>query len=146
MGKKIGRETIQYLIFGVLTTVVNYIVFELGMYYLEGKYVALIANIIAFVIAASFAYVTNKKWVFQSKSWSFGVIKKELPSFFGARLFTLLLEELGLYLTYAMHWDKVSIFGIQGISIAKLALQVLVVALNYFFSKFFIFKKKPENS
>ena len=139
--KFLNRETILYLVFGVLTTVLNWALFWLGTRLFGAKY-ALAVNVFCFIAAASFAYLTNKLFVFQSKSWSGAVLRRELPSFFGARIFSFLLEEAGLWLSQAvLHAERFSLLGVDGLMIAKILLSVLVVVLNYIFSKLFIFKK-----
>ena len=152
MKKIINRETILYLVFGVLTTLVNYAVFWVGIRLFTDKYTLLI-NAVAFVVAAAFAYVTNKLFVFESKSWRFSVLKKEIPAFFAARIFSFGLEELGLWLSkdvfrvgrYALVLPVGSrSFSVGGIMIAKIILSVVVVLLNYVFSKLVIFKKGGE--
>ena len=130
-----NRETAAYIVFGVLTTVINYVVFGVILHFFGTKS-TLLANIIAFIVAVTFAFITNKRWVFESRSWSKSALKKEIPSFLGARLFSLALEELGLWICLNAG------VGASGMMIAKLALAVLVVILNYVFSKFFIFKKE----
>ena len=139
--KLLNRETITYLIFGVLTTVLNWILFWLGTKLFGDRY-ALLINVFCFVAAASFAYVTNKLFVFESKSWAPAVLRHEIPSFFGARIFSFFLEEAGLWFAqYILHADRALILGVDGLMIAKVLLSVLVVVLNYIFSKLFIFKK-----
>ncbi len=91
------REPVLYLVFGAATTLVNLVLFW-GLNFLAGEEAYLITNIIATVLAILFAYVTNKLFVFTSRSWSLAVLKREIPSFFGARAFTFLLEEGGLWL------------------------------------------------
>lgn len=140
------KELITYVIFGVLTTVVNFGIFWL-FNLLLGEELYLVNNVIAWVAAVAFAYVTNKLWVFESKSWKPSVIAKEIPSFVAARLFSLAVEEGGLWLFIdVLAFDKLSFsvlsFTITGKLIAKLILQVIVVILNYIFSKLVIFKKK----
>ena len=141
MKKLFNRETASYLVFGVLTTVINYIVFGLILRFFGTK-ATLIANVIAFVVAVTFAFITNKLYVFGSRDWSVAVLKKELPSFLGARLFSLGLEELGLWICLIKGVEGLEIFRINGMMIAKLVLAVIVIVLNYVFSKFFIFKKE----
>ena len=138
------REEISYLIFGVLTTVINYITFLILTVILgEEPFTVMIINIIAWVAAVAFAYVTNKLFVFESKSWEFDILKREIPAFLGARIASFLLEEAGLYIAaYWMRMGTITIFGIGGLLIAKIFLNILVVIVNYFFSKFLIFKKK----
>jgi len=141
IGKYLNRETISYLIFGVLTTVLNYIVFWLFLRLL-GDEAALLANVVAFIAAVAFAYVTNKLYVFESKSWKPEVVKKELVAFISARLLTFALEELGLFVAAnLLHLGRYALFGVDGIMISKLLLNVLVIIGNYVLSKWIIFKK-----
>lgn len=135
-----------YLFFGILTTLVNIICFQVfGLIF--GKNAYLLSNAVSWVIAVAFAYVTNKIWVFKSKSWSVDVIKTEMPAFLSARVFSLVLEEIGLWLMIdILNLGSVSFkllsFTITGSLIAKLIMQVIVVISNYIFSKFLIFKDK----
>lgn len=99
------------------------------------------ANAVAFVAAVAFAYITNKLFVFESKSWSGKVLLRELPAFVGARLLSFGLEELGLLICMWIQVEQYSLFGLNGILVAKVVLSLVVVVLNYFFSKCFIFKK-----
>ena len=94
-----------------------------------------------------FAFVTNKLFVFESKSWSSKTAGKEFVEFVGARLFSFGVEEGGMWLfvdILAFGEKSLTLFGftITGQIISKLALAVIVVILNYFFSKFIIFKRK----
>lgn len=139
------REAILYVVFGGLTTVVNFIVLKVCNMAVGEKYY-LISNVAAWLAAVIFAYVTNKLFVFESRSWSVRVLLHEIPSFAGARVLSLGLEELGLWLLVdiarmdSVSWHVLS-FDIGGIMIAKLILAVVVVILNYIFSKLVIFKK-----
>lgn len=140
------KELIVYGIFGICTTVVNLLVFKLSNVIL-GDENYLISNIIAWVAAVIFAYITNKLWVFESKSWEYSVVLKEVPSFFAARVFSFLVEEVGLYIFVdLLHFNEYSLsvqyFDFSGEMIAKIILAFIVVVLNYLFSKVFIFKKK----
>lgn len=143
------RELITYVIFGVLTTVVSLVSFKIFDSILgEGLY--LVSNVISWIFAVSFAYVTNKLWVFESKSWKSNVIIKEIIGFVSARLFSLGVEELGLWLLIDIFSiGKISVdlfsFNINGNMIAKLIMQFVVIVLNYVFSKLVIFKKKNNN-
>jgi len=148
--KLINKETITYLIFGVLTTVVNFVVFEACDRLFEKTVsvdLTLLTNVIAWVVSVAFAYVTNKLFVFESKSWRGSVLKKEIPSFVGARVFSLGVESLGLlvFITW-LGFDKFNLtllpgFAISGKMLVKIGLAVIVVVMNYVFSKFIIFKK-----
>lgn len=140
------KELLLYLVFGVLTTLVNLLTFWAFTQILgEERY--LINNAIAWVAGVAFAFVTNKLFVFESKKWNIKTIGKELPEFVGARLFSFGVEEGGMWLfvdALGFGENSLTILGITitGQIIAKLALAVIVVILNYFFSKFIIFKKK----
>ena len=140
------KELIVYVIFGGLTTVVNLVVFTLsGMALGDERY--LVSNVIAWFAAVIFAYITNKLWVFESKSWSIKVLLKEIPSFFAARVLSFLIEEFGRYVFVdILSFNEISLkilsFEIGGELIAKAILAVIVVILNYVFSKLVIFKKK----
>lgn len=124
------RSTIIYLVFGVLTTVVNYAVY-LPLYNFAGLPAA-VCNGIAWVAAVAFAYVTNKLFVFDSKSWDQGVLA-ELLRFVGSRVASGAVETVSLLLT-------VDILGWNG-NVMKLLLAVFVIVFNYVLSKFFVFKK-----
>lgn len=130
--KKIfNKETIVYLIFGVLTTAVNYLAFWL----FKSKFglTTLVANTVAWVVAVLFAFITNKLFVFESKSFKFNILFFELVSFFGARLLSFFFEEGFLAIT--------SHFKINDY-LSKAVASIVVIILNYFASKYFIFKKK----
>lgn len=160
--KLFTKEIVLYVIFGVLTTAVNLITFALvnklfdsvrwsgvlngvagsagmqkvlellgsqGTAYLD-------STVIAWTVAVIFAFVTNKLVVFESKSWKTSVAGKEFVGFIGARLFSLLVELVMMFL-------MVSVAGMNKM-IAKIIVQIVVVILNYVFSKLFIFKKKGE--
>ncbi len=145
--KLLNRETILYIVFGVATTVVNYIVFHLLYNVLWHQENSLIANAAAFVAAVIFAFVVNKIFVFESKSWSLAVLKREIPSFLAGRIGSFGIEEAGLFLC-----EKVLKLGgviaftlgtvaLDWITIVKVALSFIVVILNYVFCKLFVFKK-----
>lgn len=142
------KELIIYVIFGGLTTVVNIVVFTLsGM--ILGKERYLISNVVAWFAAVIFAYITNKLWVFESKSWDIKVLLKEVPSFFTARVLSFVIEEAGLFifvdlLSFKDISLKILSFEIGGELIAKAVLAVIVVVLNYIFSKLVVFKKNKS--
>lgn len=145
--KLLNRETVLYLIFGVLTTVVNYAVFRLVyVAVLGGKY-SVVANAVAFVAAVVFAFVVNKIFVFESKSWAPSVLRKEIPPFVASRVASFGIEELGLLVSESVfHLNTVTVLTlgstvIDGVTVAKLALSVIVVVMNYVFCKWFVFKK-----
>ena len=132
------REIIMYLIFGVSTTLVNWIVYTL-LVSIANTDVTL-ANGIAWFAAVIFAYITNKLYVFESKSWKVTVLAHEIISFFGARIASGVFEIFLPALLMKIGLDQ-AIFGIEGFA-AKLVVSVLVIVLNYIFSKLFVFKNK----
>ncbi|MCQ2479761.1 MAG: GtrA family protein [Clostridia bacterium] len=143
--KIINREMFDYLFFGVLTTVVSLVSFWLFDKILGSKF-ALISNVFSWIISVAFAFVTNKFFVFHSNKTDGNTLLKEIVSFTGARLFSLGVEEAGLFIAqFLFHADKKVYFGsIGGMMIAKIVLQIIVVIMNYVFSKLFIFKDKKE--
>ena len=124
-------DILTYLVFGVLTTVVNYIVY-LPVYNILGLSAAL-SNAIAWVVAVAFADLTNKPFVFKSHDWSRQTVIPELTKFVSCRVASGAMETVILLLT-------VDILGWNG-NIWKLVTQVMVVVLNYVFSKLIVFKK-----
>lgn len=126
------HDAIVYLIFGVLTTIVNYLVY-LPCYNLLGLSSA-VSNAIAWAAAVIFAFLTNKPLVFRSHDWSAGVVIPELVKFIGTRVGSGALETAILFLT-------VDVLGYDG-NVLKILLSVLVVVLNYVGSKFLVFRKK----
>ncbi len=127
----LNRETIVYTIFGVFTTAVDYIAFAVLYYTLDINQV--ISNTIAWALAVGFAYITNKLFVFNSKSFELKVLIKEILSFVLARVFSLIVTNI--FLIFAGYID-------MNMLLAKATTSVVVIILNYIFSKLFIFKKK----
>ncbi len=125
------KSFILYAVFGVLTTVVNLVIYNL-CYYKSGMSNTL-SNILAWFFAVAFAYLTNKIWVFESKSWKWNVLRREVSAFFGCRIATGLLDVIIMYVC-------VDVFGWYAM-LMKLISNVLVIVLNYIFSKLLIFKK-----
>lgn len=140
------RELIVYFVFGLCTTVVNLITFKIFNLILgDEKY--LISNVFAWFFSVVFAYTTNKIFVFKSKDWGMKTLFKEVISFFSSRVFTFVIEESGMYfLVDVMNLKDVQldvfVVTVSGEMISKLIVGVLVVIINYIFSKMFIFKKK----
>ena len=142
------KELITYVIFGVLTTLVNFFAFWLFTKIL-GEELYLINNAIAWVVGVIFAYITNKLFVFESKSWNLKLIAKEITGFLGARIFSFLVEEGGMFLfitVLGLGEKSLTILNltITGQFIVKILLAVIVVVMNYVFSKFFIFKSSEN--
>ena len=127
------KEVIMYLIFGVLTTVVSLISYYLLTITVLNPESALqlqIANIISWVLSVAFAYVTNRKYVFESKSNDY---IKEITSFVGGRVVTLLMDMLIMFVFVTVLHMNDKLF--------KLVSQVIVIIANYIISKIFVFKK-----
>lgn len=125
-------DILTYLIFGVLTTLVNYAVY-LPVYNLLGLS-ASVSNMLSWVVAVAFAYLTNKPFVFKSHDWSKETVIPELTRFVSCRIASGAMETVILLLA-------VDILGWNG-NIWKLLTQVMVVILNYVFSKLIVFRKK----
>ena len=124
-----ATETILYLIFGVLTTVINTAAYTL-LFPIAGN---IGANIIAWVVAVAFAFITNKKWVFCSDKWDMEVILKEGGSFVVCRIATGILD-------MAVMIAGVSICQFNYL-ITKILANIVVIVLNYVASQWFIFNK-----
>lgn len=142
------KELINYGFFGVLTTVVNFAAFYLlDTFLIKGEQAYLLNNAIAWFLAVVFAFITNKMFVFNSKTWAFKVLIKEAPEFFGGRIFSFAIEEAGLWLlvdkmNFARFSYTFSGIDITGEFIAKLVIGVVVVILNYFISKLIVFRNR----
>ena len=144
------KEPVMYIIFGVLTTLVNFMAFWLFTK-IFGEQLYLVNNAIAWVAGVVFAYITNKLFVFESKSWSAKVLSKEIPEFLGARIFSFLVEEGGMLLfisVLGLGEKNLTLlnFTVTGQFIVKILLAVIVVVMNYVFSKFFIFKSSENRN
>lgn len=128
---KLLKELISYGIFGVLTTTINILIFmilnQLNMNYM-------LSNFIAWVLSVSFAFYTNRKFVFKSDSCTKEQLSKEILAFFGSRIFSLVIDMIFMFLLINML--LVNAF------ISKLIVNVVVIILNYALSKLFIFKKQ----
>lgn len=133
------RELLLYLIFGGLTTVVDWAVSFL-LYAVWGDAIdrtvllVHVANVLAWAAAVLFAFFTNRLWVFRSEKRGFLPILGELLSFAAGRVMTLLLQEL----IFAVFFDWLGFNEY----VIKLVAAVLVVVLNYIISKLFVFRKK----
>ena len=122
---EIRKELLNYIVFGVLTTLMNILTYQ----FLSMAGVStLTANGIAWILSALFAYVTNRKYVFDSH--------KECLKFYGSRLSTGILDMAGMGML-------VDILHFPGM-LSKVGMNVVVIVLNYIFSKLFVFKHKEE--
>nr|WP_294153253.1 GtrA family protein [uncultured Clostridium sp.] len=125
------KEVLLYIFFGGLTFFVSIGTFAVFNVYMGMN--ELIANIISWVIAVIFAFLTNRIWVFNSPTEKVTEFIKQMISFFSGRLITLIIEELILFIFITcLHFSSILI---------KVAAQVIVILLNYIISKFFIFNE-----
>ena len=148
------KEIITYIIFGVLTTIVSWGTYN--VFVGAVKMPVWLGNALSWICAVTFAYVTNKLWVFESKSWNIKLVVKEIISFFGSRALTgVLFEILGPTLLAKVGFDNLfyplfekmhlnwGFLYTEGFC-SKVVLSVIVVIVNYFFGKFLVFSKKKE--
>jgi putative flippase GtrA len=136
------KEIIMYLIMGVLTTAVNWCVYAI----MEGllNFSVTFSNITAWVAGVLFAYITNKIFVFESYNFAPAFLAKELFLFVSARLITGIIEMAGVPALVYIGFDY-PILGITGM-LAKIIVSVIVVILNYVFSKLLIFNKATKEA
>ena len=125
----VNYETVSYLFFGGLTTLVSMGSFALLIYIGMGTATA---NIVSNVLAIIFAFVTNKMFVFESSSWRMGVLLPELIKFGASRAFTTLVETLALMLL-------VDILGFDPLIMKALTMMFIQVIGNYALSKWVVF-------
>ena len=131
------QEGMRYLVFGALATLVNIVVFDIFFYVVPVTYKNTgNSNVIAWVIAAVFAYFTNKLCVFDSKTQGSKALVKEVISFFGFRLLTLIVDQIIMIIAI----DKLKLNA----GFMKVISNIIVIILNFVFSKLFIFKKGTE--
>ena len=126
------KEVINYLIFGVLTTLVNFIVYLL--FTRVFKLNELSSNCIAWVISVLFAYITNRNFVFNTNQDNKQNILREITSFFSSRVLTGVVCDI---LIFKFMLDVLHINDV----IVKIIVQIIIIASNYLLSKFLVFKK-----
>lgn len=133
--KVMNREVISYLIFGVLTTLVNWVVYA-AMVKVHIDY--RIATAAAWAVSVLFAFIVNKIFVFQSYNLRPAYVMKEITSFVACRAVSGVMEMVFMIVMVSwIHMDEY---------ISKIAVSVIVVIVNYIFSKLFIFRKSEEKS
>ena len=125
------EEVIKYLIFGGLTTLVSILSYSLFTRLFSINY--LISNILSWILSVLFAFITNKIYVFKSKTKDKNEVIDEIIDFIFFRLLSLCIESIILY-------TFVSILQFNDL-VMKLVAQIVVIILNYVFSKLFVFKK-----
>ena len=129
------KEIINYLVFGGLATVVNFVT-----YFIVARLIGIdkvLSSGISWFFSVLFAYITNKLFVFESKTDGIKAILIEMGSFFLARIVSGILCDVG---TFAL---MVRVFNINDL-FAKIVTQIMVVIVNYVFSKLIIFRKKNK--
>ena len=126
------REMISYLFFGVATTLVNFVVYAVLTRLVSFEETP--SQIAAWFAAVVFAFITNKLFVFESRSAGARAMLLELASFFAARIFSGIIENGGFWVGY-------DLLGIND-WVVKISLSVIVVITNYITGKFIVFRKK----
>lgn len=132
--KFLNKEVMMYILFGVLTTLVNLIISFIleGIVHIDGA----IASAIGILSSVLFAYFTNRKWVFNTEAKGFKENLKEFVKFILGRAVTMIIEQGGVVIFYS--YMKMPFMPV------KISLTIIVIILNFFFSKFFAFTKKDE--
>lgn len=126
------KEPILYIFFGGLTTLVNIVSYALfaRLFHLD----EILSTVIAFLLSVVFAYLTNRKWVFDSKASGKKAIAYEVGTFFGGRVFSGALDVGIMYLFVTiLHYNDLLI---------KILSNILVILLNFIISKWIVFRKK----
>jgi putative flippase GtrA len=127
-------KLIIYGMFGIFTTASNYGIYLLCTRLLGATPMA--ANVVALITSKLVAFVTNKIWVFRSKSWKIGLLLHEFISFVLARLFTTAIDLAGF-------WILLNITSINDL-IAKIIMNIVVIILNYFLSTMLVFRDQQN--
>lgn len=130
------RETVLYVLFGVLTSAVNLIVYFTATWVLRVNY--LLSNLAAWTLTVLFAYVTNKLFVFQSRCESARALLAEFAAFVNGRIVSGLMDML-------LMWILVGGFAFPD-PIVKLLNSAVVVAMNFVISKLFVFGEKEKKT
>lgn len=125
------KSIILYLVFGVLTTIINIVVYYVCSNILEMS--TIMSNVVAWLLSVLFAYITNRKWVFESQVKTKEDIIKEMSSFFWCRLATGILDIVIMYIT-------VDLLFMNGMFMKCLS-NVIVIVVNYIASKLIIFRQ-----
>ena len=140
------RELFVYGVVGVLTTAINYAVYAGGTRGLaallgiapDHGVLILAVKILAWCASVSFAFWANKKFVFFSRDWSRATLRREIPGFLSARILSLAFDAAFVELT-------VHLMGMNDM-IATLIANIIVIVLNYFASKFWIFRNRDAGN
>lgn len=135
------EEKWLYLFFGVLTTAVSFVSAGIAKALLEktgmgDSMVGTVSTVISWICAVTFAYLTNRAWVFGSEAKGTKALAAEAASFYGGRVFTLIVEAVMMAVGYGV--IKINYW------VMKIIANVVVLILNYVISKVFVFRKKDE--
>lgn len=130
------KEVILYLVFGVLTTVVNWLAYAAFVWI--GIDIN-VSNVLSWIVGVSFAFVVNKWYVFESRSLDGNKVIKEFGSFVGARIFTGVIAILLFPVLYSIGLNQ-SLFGTDGF-LAKIVTSAIEIFLNWVLSKYIVFRK-----
>lgn len=128
------KEIIMYLIVGVITTLFSWVAYALFVRVTP----VFAANALSWLVTVLFAYVTNKLFVFESKSWKWSLVLKEATAFFGARAATGVFEVIAQPAFYYIGLDQ-PVLNVDGL-LAKILTSAIVMVLNYVCSKLFVFR------
>lgn len=131
---KMKKEVVNYLVFGVLTTLINIVSYGImsKIFNMDFK----LATTIAWILSVVFAFITNKIYVFNSKNSNVLLITKEFVSFIFFRLVSYIVD-IGMMIIL-VNWMKIDDL------ISKILVNVVVVIINYFASRYFVFKTAEE--
>ncbi len=132
------KEIILYMIFGGLTTVVNWVTYSLFVSFCS----ITVSNVFAWIFAVVFAYITNKIFVFEQKSWKPSIAFFEFTKFVSSRVLTGVIEIVGVDILVYLGLNQ-TVLGVRGMA-AKVTVSIVVVILNYVFSKLIVFNKKND--
>ncbi len=131
------KQTLLYVIFGVATTAVNLTTYTVFVELLNVEMT--VSNAIAWVVGVLFAFVTNRRYVFESKETGTAAVFRQLLSFTAGRAVSGVIEIVLPTLLFNLGLTA-ELFGVQG-SVAKISVSIIVVILNYIFSRFIVFRK-----
>ena len=124
------KGVIRYLFFGICTTIINIISYYACTYMIGWTVVS--STVVSWLLAVSFAFITNKIWVFESKTWNKESVIKEVLSFFLCRIMTGILDLIIMIVSVKiLGWNDILMKAISNIA---------VIMLNYIASKLFIFR------
>ncbi len=129
-------EFLRYMFIGIFTSLIDYVSYHI-LYHTFHVNIS-VSNVISIILAIIFAYVANKIFVFQTHCKTQKALIIEAASFFASRLFTMVLEVVGVELfVNVLQWNA---------DLGKIISQIVVIIMNYIFSKFIVFKKGKHNS